>query len=244
MESVEAGNDLAEANDFVEEAEEDWDDTHPRKLIPELCRQMYHLGWVTGTGGGISLKRGGAIYIAPSGVQKERILPEDLFIQDMNGRDLKLPPASKNLKKSQCTPLFMCAYREREAGSVIHTHSHNAVLVTLMCDKEFRISHQEMIKGIWNPGLGRYNYYEEELVVPIIENTRWESELESSLQNAIQKYPNASAVLVRRHGIYVWGSTWIQAKTMAECYDYLMELAVKMKQMNIPWHTVDWRPCP
>lgn len=23
---------------------------HPRNLIPELCRQFYNLGWVTGTG--------------------------------------------------------------------------------------------------------------------------------------------------------------------------------------------------
>jgi hypothetical protein len=23
---------------------------HPRRLIPELCKQMYHQGWVTGTG--------------------------------------------------------------------------------------------------------------------------------------------------------------------------------------------------
>ena len=49
-----------------------------------------------------------AIYIAPSGVQKERIKSEDLFVQDIKGQDLKVP--SKALKKSQCTPLFMCAY--------------------------------------------------------------------------------------------------------------------------------------
>lgn len=55
-----------------------------------------------------------AIYIAPSGVQKERIKSDELFIQDMEGRDLKLPPISKNLKKSQCTPLFMCAYKGRK----------------------------------------------------------------------------------------------------------------------------------
>lgn len=29
---------------------------HPRILIPELCKQFYNLGWVTGTGGGISIK--------------------------------------------------------------------------------------------------------------------------------------------------------------------------------------------
>jgi len=29
---------------------------HPRQLIPELCRQFYAKGWVTGTGGGISIR--------------------------------------------------------------------------------------------------------------------------------------------------------------------------------------------
>ncbi|KAK4014692.1 probable methylthioribulose-1-phosphate dehydratase [Daphnia magna] len=233
---------LHKREEWREEPEDEWDELHPRRLIPEICNLLYHLGWVTGTGGGMSIKRGDAIYIAPSGVQKERIKPEDLFIQDIQGRDLKLPPPSKALKKSQCTPLFMCAYTERNAGAVIHTHSKNAVLVTLLCDKEFKISQQEMIKGIWNPGLGRYNKYKEEIVVPIIENTCWESELEDSLRTAMHKYPNTSAILVRRHGIYVWGSTWEQTKAMCECYDYLMDLAVNMKQLNIPWHAVEWRP--
>jgi ribulose-5-phosphate 4-epimerase/fuculose-1-phosphate aldolase len=42
---------------------------------------MYNLGWVTGTGGGISIKLDDEIYIAPSGVQKERIQIDDIFIQ-------------------------------------------------------------------------------------------------------------------------------------------------------------------
>lgn len=34
------------------------DPVHPANLIPELCRLFYTLGWVTGTGGGISIKKG------------------------------------------------------------------------------------------------------------------------------------------------------------------------------------------
>jgi len=49
----------------------------------------------------------------------------------------------------------------------------------------------------------------------------------------MKQYPNTYAVLVRRHGVYVWGNTWQEAKTMCECYDYLFEIAVKMRQMNI-----------
>jgi len=62
---------------------------HPRNLIPKLCNQFYDLGWVTGTGGGMSIKYGDEIYIAPSGVQKERIQPEDLFVQDIEGKDIE-----------------------------------------------------------------------------------------------------------------------------------------------------------
>lgn len=116
-------------------------------MIPELCKQMYILGWVTGTGGGISIKLDDEIYIAPSGVQKERMQIDDMFIQNMEGEDLVVPPEYKKLKKSQCTPLFMIAFRDRNAGACIHTHSPNAVMATLIWPgKEFRITHQEMIK--------------------------------------------------------------------------------------------------
>jgi ribulose-5-phosphate 4-epimerase/fuculose-1-phosphate aldolase len=46
----------------------------PLELIPSLLRQFYTLGWVTGTGGGISVRKGDRIFIAPSGVQKERVV--------------------------------------------------------------------------------------------------------------------------------------------------------------------------
>ena len=49
----------------------------------------------------------------------------------------------------------------------------------------------------------------------------------------LQAYPKSNAVLVRRHGVYVWGPTWVAAKTQAECYDYLFEAAVKMRGMGI-----------
>ncbi|XP_050316318.1 probable methylthioribulose-1-phosphate dehydratase isoform X2 [Anthonomus grandis grandis] len=207
---------------------------HPRKLIPELCQQFYHLGWVTGTGGGISIKDGDKIYIAPSGVQKERMKPDDLFVQNIKGEDLELPSPSKKLKKSQCTPLFMCAYTMRNAGAVIHTHSKFALMVTMLFPgKEFRCTHLEMIKGIKNQKLGRNFRYDEELVVPIIENTPFEEDLTDRLEQAIKDYPHTCAVLVRRHGIYVWGDTWQQAKCMTECYDYLFEVVMQLKQFGI-----------
>uniref|UniRef100_A0A8C0Z007 Methylthioribulose-1-phosphate dehydratase n=1 Tax=Canis lupus familiaris TaxID=9615 RepID=A0A8C0Z007_CANLF len=215
-------------------AEAQEDKEHPRYLIPELCKQFYHLGWVTGTGGGISLKHGDEIYIAPSGVQKERIQPEDMFVCDINEQDISGPPPSKNLKKSQCTPLFMNAYTMRGAGAVIHTHSKAAVMATLLFPgREFKITHQEMIKGIRKCTSGGYYRYDDMLVVPIIENTPEEKDLKERMARAINEYPDSCAVLVRRHGVYVWGETWEKAKTMCECYDYLFDIAVSMKKVGL-----------
>src|SRR6185295_10929315 len=95
-----------------------------RELVCELCRNFYQLGWASGTGGGISIKEGGLIYMAPSGVQKERLNPEEIFVLDTDGNIVEEP--GHGMKLSQCAPLFMHAYKLRNAGAVLHSHSVNA----------------------------------------------------------------------------------------------------------------------
>ena len=106
-----------------------------------------------------------------------------------------------------------------------------------------------MIKGVRLGGHGKTLRFFDTLEVPIIENTADEEDLTSGMAEAMEKYPNAAAILVRRHGVYVWGmspypfvdimlttkgNTWEQAKTQAECLDYLFEIAVKMLLAKIP----------
>eukprot|EP00878_Enallax_costatus_P002117 GHUV01002285.1.p1 GENE.GHUV01002285.1~~GHUV01002285.1.p1 ORF type:complete len:493 (+),score=190.38 GHUV01002285.1:198-1676(+) len=204
-----------------------------KELICELCRNFYSQGWVSGTGGGISMKAGDQVVMAPSGVQKERMVPEDMFVLDAHGNVVHTPtPRAATLrpvKLSECAPLFTAAYELRGAGAVMHSHSLNAVMATMLDSQatEFKVTHLEMIKGIEG-----HSFYGN-CVVPIIENTARECELTDRMRQAIRDYPQANAVLVRRHGVYVWGKDWIQAKTQAECYDYLFEAAVKMAQLGI-----------
>jgi ribulose-5-phosphate 4-epimerase/fuculose-1-phosphate aldolase len=57
--------------------------------------QHLHPVQVTGTGGGTSIRDGERIYIAPSGVQKELMKPQDLFVMDYATREyLRRPPVS------------------------------------------------------------------------------------------------------------------------------------------------------
>jgi methylthioribulose-1-phosphate dehydratase len=132
--------------------------------------------------GGITLQYQDNIYIAPSGVQKERIQGHHLYIFNKQQQILKEPSPSLGLKPSQCTPLFFNAYELRSAKACIHTHSQNAVLVTLLFDKEFKMTHQEMIKGIQKGSTSDYYQYHDELVVPIIENTAHERDLKESMR--------------------------------------------------------------
>lgn len=149
------------------------------------------------------------------------------------------------LKPSACTPLFMAAYTMRNAQCCIHTHSQAAVLVTLLCEQTpslnkdvFEIEQIEQIKGIprgyGKEKAGNLGYYDK-LRIPIIENTAHEEDLRDTLEKAIQEWPDTYAVLVRRHGLYVWGKSVAQAKTQAESLDYIFQLAVEMHKLGLPW---------
>ena len=123
----------------------------------------------------INAHRSDHIYIAPSGVQKERLQPRDMFVLNYNTRTYICRPAS--LKPSACTPLFLAAF-DRGAGACIHSHSQWAVLVTLLVEQDkgpngcFEISNIEQIKGIpkGRGKVGNLGYFDT-LRVPIIENT-------------------------------------------------------------------------
>ncbi|CAL5342644.1 unnamed protein product [Camellia sinensis] len=236
-----------------------------RALVSELCRHFYTLGWVSGTRSSITIKvhddsipkSRQLIVMSPSGVQKERTVPEDMYVLSSDGFILSSPrlkPYPHNpLKCTDCAPLFLKAYEMRNAGAVIHSHGMESCLVTMIhpFSKEFKITHMEMIKGIQGHG------YHDELVVPIIENTAHEGELIESLTEAnvdqnnivygidiefsplgsIRAYPKTTAVLVRNHGVFIWGDSWISAKTQAECYHYLFDAAIKLHQLGLDWST-------
>jgi methylthioribulose-1-phosphate dehydratase len=198
-----------------------------KALICTLGRSFYALGWVSGTGGGISVRVGERVFMAPSGVQKEAMTAEMIFELDRRGEVISGPPREWGLQVSQCRPLFLAAYDRRGAGAVIHSHGKNALLATLIAEDVFRCTQLEMMKGI--AGVG----YHDVLEVPIIENTAHECDLADALITAIDAYPKAHAVLVRRHGVYVWGKDWTEAKRHAECYDYLFGVAVEMKRLGV-----------
>lgn len=198
-----------------------------RDVICELGRRFYALGWVSGTGGGISLRVGERIVMAPSGVQKELLAPADLFVLDRAGNVVDGPAAERGLRVSECRPLFLHAFDARDAGAVIHSHALPALLATLIVDEAVVVTELEMMKGL--AGVGFHDVH----AIPVIENTAHERDLTERLAGAMDAHPRAHAVLVRRHGIYVWGRDWREAKRHAECYHYLLEATVEMRRLGL-----------
>lgn len=166
--------------------------------------------------------------------------PSDLYVLSLpqtlekhrSSGDGPIRPSSRvyvrsptRFKPSQCTPLFLSAFTRRGARCCIHTHSAHAVLVTLILEQagasEFRINNIEQIKGFArgypHAEVGNLGYHDT-LRIPVIENTAHEEDLTEFLDEAMDSYPDAYAVLVRRHGVYVWGNSVEQAKGQCERY--------------------------
>ena len=77
-------------------------------------------GWFAGAGGGISMKVGDSIYVAPSAVPIDRLEADDLFVLRKDGTVSQSPANAakaspdKKFALSHCSPLFMNAYKSEQ----------------------------------------------------------------------------------------------------------------------------------
>src|SRR5438034_6850459 len=99
-----------------------------RELLVELLGEFYRRGWVSGTGGGIcGPADGGGLLLAPTGVHKERVRPDEFFTVDpADGRVLRSPDDA-SLRPSECHSILCLAARERGARSPAPPHMLSAV---------------------------------------------------------------------------------------------------------------------
>lgn len=76
-----------------------------------------------------------------------------------------------------------------------------------------KFKYNRTLKGIYNEEKDKYYDNDEEVIIPIIANTKYERNLVDTFKMALNNYPMTSAVIVRNHGLYVWGKDWKSAKT-------------------------------
>ena len=112
----------------------------------EVCKtaqEMYHSGLVAGTWGNISARVDeDYMVITPSGMDYERLCPDDMVIVNMNTLEYE-----GNLKPSIETVVHSAVYKDRpEVNGIVHTHSTYALTVATarkeippICDDQVQI---------------------------------------------------------------------------------------------------------
>ncbi|HEX9776361.1 MAG TPA: methylthioribulose 1-phosphate dehydratase [Actinomycetota bacterium] len=198
------------------------DDLDTRELLCELLRSFYDKGWVSGTGGGIcGPAAAGGLLLAPTGVHKERVKPQDFFVIDAADGTVRAAAEDPALRPSECAGVFTACTRGRGARSVAHSHALGAVLAADAAGggDHLAIAGFEMLKGI--RGLSN----RDEHLVPVIRNTPRESELVDQVEQALAdpRFAGAFCILVADHGAYVWGEDVWEAKRHAEVYHWLFD---------------------
>ncbi len=200
-------------------------DVETRQLLVQQLRAFYGRDWVSGTGGGIcGPADDGNLLVAPTGVHKELVEPDDLFVIAVEDTSVVQPPVNDSLRPSECSHIFTLVARERGVRSVVHTHALSAVLAGDLArgDDHIVIERLEMLKGI--RGLTNQDRH----VLPVIDNTARERELVAAMAAALAdpRFERAWGVLVRDHGCYIWGADIWEAKRHTEVYHYLFEAVV------------------
>jgi methylthioribulose-1-phosphate dehydratase len=193
--------------------------TEAAAAIQSVARSFHARGWLLGTSGNLSavVSRDPLLLaMSPSGVDKGEMTAAQILLIDEDARVV----GEHNAKPSDESLLHLRIAKEREAGAVLHTHSvWNTILSDeYALDGVVSIEGYEMLKGL--KGVRTHQHRE---VLPIIDNSQDMSSLADSVSDLLLKYPQAHGFLVRRHGLYSWGSNLSEAKRHIEILEFLLE---------------------
>src|SRR5262245_53815202 len=200
-------------------------------IAEELVRVshgFYARGWVLGTSGNFSAvvsREPLRLAISASGMDKGELAPEQILLIDEDGRVV----GERQHKPSDETPLHIMLVKERQAGAVLHTHSvWSTILSDLHADKGgVEIEGYEMLKGL--AGVTTHEHRE---WLPIVENSQDMSTLAENIEVLLRAHPDVHGFLLRRHGLYTWGSSLAQAKRHVEILEFLLEAAGRSRLLR------------
>lgn len=193
-------------------------------LARELCRTMatvHRRGWCDGTGGNFSCTLMHApllLLMAPSGVDKGAVSPDDLIVVDHGGMVVE-----GSGRASAETQLHLTIVEETGAGAVLHTHSQAGTLLSQQyrpeCGQEpgaLVLRDLEMLKG-----LEGIDTHATAVSIPVLANDQNLQRLSSVARPWLDQAPHG--LLIGGHGLYAWGRDLSSARRHLEIHEFLLE---------------------
>ena len=191
-----------------------------RQALCTVMAGIHRRGWCDGTGGNFSCvlhQEPLVLLMAPSGVDKGLVAPDDLITVDGDGHLME-----GSGKPSAETLLHLAIVKSRGAGAVLHTHSQAATLLSrLACPSGesagwIQVTGLEMLKG-----LEGINSHEQEVKIPVLANDQDLKRLSTAAQPLLPEAPHG--LLIAGHGLYAWGANLEVAKRHLEILEFLLE---------------------
>ena len=192
-----------------------------KKELIEIIHWFHSKGWSPATSTNYSFRNPvpheDTYTISRSGVDKSLFKMDDLMIVDKNGNPTK---EFEHIKPSAETLLHTLLYENPETQVILHTHTVPNTVLSMIYQKDKQISLQgyEVLKGIHG-----IKSHEEEVIVPIFENSQDMPVLSAEIRGYYQKNPNMQGFLLAGHGLYTWGHTMAEAKRHMEVFEFLFE---------------------
>ena len=195
-----------------------------RRLATTLAHTMamiHRRGWCDGTGGNFSVviqRDPLRLLMAPSGVDKGAVKPEQLIQVDGSGTVV-----GGTGKASAETMLHLRIVAACGAGAVLHTHSQSATLLSRWLAPATPDSHAslelegyEMLKGF--EGISTHAT---KVRVPVLANDQNIVRLAERAEPTLGTAPHG--LLVAGHGLYAWGRDLETARRHLEIHEFLLE---------------------
>ena len=181
---------------------------------------IHSRGWCDGTGGNFSCVLTDdplTLLMAPSGVDKGSVAPEDLIQVNAEGTVV-----AGEGRASAETLLHLEIVARTGAGAVLHTHSQAATLLSDWClgddqtSGSLRLQGLEMLKGL--EGIGSHR---NRVKLPVLANDQDLARLSAAAGPLLATAPQG--LLIAGHGLYAWGSDLSQARRHLEILEWLLE---------------------
>lgn len=197
------------------------DDLPPRAALVQIARDFHARGWMAGTAGNLSAREDeNHFWITASGKPKGRIEETDfLLVRVRDGEAVKRVHADN--KPSAETAIHRALYELfPDAHACLHGHVVEAIFAADRAKKGvkgLRLAPIEMIKGfdVWqqNPKVD----------LPLFENHLDVAKIAKDIGARFRKNkPTVTALMVRSHGLTVWGASRQEAYNRFEILEFIL----------------------
>lgn len=194
-----------------------------RALAAESAR-LAGLGWMRGTSGNLSTVLCAdplRLAVTVSGADKGDLSSRDVVVVDEAGSAVADQPRP-DLTPSAEARLHARIAAHTGAGAVVHVHALSAVIAAHHWPDGVLVRDLEMLKGIGRAA------QDDEVRVPVVANSQDMRVLGDRFEKMYE--PGVPALLVARHGMYVWGRDLTQARHQAEIVEWLLRFVIETRE--------------